>query len=96
MSIDKAIILAAGMGKRISKTPETQNTPKPLLPIHESGLTFIDWHLRALTAAGAKEAAEANPAAHLVEIPDAGHMVFWDNPPAALPLLRTALADLLG
>lgn len=53
--IDKAIILAAGMGKRISKTPETQNTPKPLLPIHESGLTFIDWHLRALHAAGAKE-----------------------------------------
>jgi choline kinase len=53
--IDKAIILAAGMGKRISKTPETANTPKPLLPIHESGLTFVDWHLRALTAAGAKE-----------------------------------------
>ena len=49
-----------------------------------------------VTAAGAKEAAEANPAAHLVEIPDAGHMVFWDSPPAALSLLRTALADLLG
>lgn len=53
--IDKAIILAAGMGKRISKTPETAHTPKPLLPIHESGLTFVDWHLRSLKAAGAKE-----------------------------------------
>ncbi|SDG53319.1 alpha/beta fold hydrolase [Pseudonocardia oroxyli] len=48
-----------------------------------------------VTAAGAKEAAEANPAAALVEIPDAGHMVFWDTPEAALDLLRKALVPLL-
>jgi N-formylmaleamate deformylase len=48
-----------------------------------------------VTADGAEEAAKANPAASLVAIPDAGHMVFWDNPAAALQLLRTALHDLL-
>jgi choline kinase len=53
--IDKAIILAAGMGKRISKAPEAVNTPKPLLPLDGSGLTFLDWHLRALAAHGARE-----------------------------------------
>ena len=54
-TIDKAIILAAGMGKRISKAPEARATPKPLLPLDASGLTFIDWHLRALAAHGARE-----------------------------------------
>lgn len=52
--IDKAIILAAGMGKRIAG--EGSGIPKPLLPIDASGtLTFVDWHLRSLKAAGAKE-----------------------------------------
>ncbi|GAB3975479.1 alpha/beta hydrolase [Actinoallomurus acanthiterrae] len=45
-----------------------------------------------VTRAGAAEAARANPAARLVEIPDAGHMVFWDNPGAALAALREALS----
>jgi choline kinase len=53
--VDKAIILAAGMGKRISSAPAAANTPKPLLPLDDSGLTFLDWHLRALAAHGAKE-----------------------------------------
>jgi choline kinase len=53
--IDKAIILAAGMGRRISKAPAAAHTPKPLLPLDTSGLTFLDWHLRALAAHGAKE-----------------------------------------
>lgn len=53
--IDKAIILAAGMGKRISAAPASASTPKPLLPLDETGLTFLDWHLRALGAAGARE-----------------------------------------
>jgi N-formylmaleamate deformylase len=48
-----------------------------------------------VTADGAEEAAKANPAAELVQIPDAGHMVFWDNPEAALHLLREALRPLL-
>jgi choline kinase len=54
--IDKAIILAAGMGKRIANGPSLANTPKPLLPLDETHkLTFLDWHLRALSAHGAKE-----------------------------------------
>jgi choline kinase len=54
--IDKAIILAAGMGKRLATSPALAQTPKPLLPLDETGsLTFLDWHLRSLHAAGAKE-----------------------------------------
>jgi len=52
--IDKAIILAAGMGKRIAGVPDAP--PKPLLPLDDSGkLTFVDWHLRSLAAHGARE-----------------------------------------
>ncbi|MFC5952602.1 alpha/beta fold hydrolase [Pseudonocardia lutea] len=47
-----------------------------------------------VTAEGAKEAGAVNPAASLVEIPDAGHMVFWDNPTESLRLLREALHPL--
>lgn len=49
-----------------------------------------------VTAEGAAEAARALPGARLTEIPDAGHMVFWDNPDTALALLREALRGLLG
>jgi N-formylmaleamate deformylase len=48
-----------------------------------------------VTADGAAEAARANPAAELVEVPDAGHMVFWDNPDAALRATREALTAIL-
>ncbi|MGY6652305.1 isochorismatase family protein [Amycolatopsis sp. TRM77291] len=48
-----------------------------------------------VTAAGAAEAAERNPSAELVEIPGAGHMIFWDEPEAALGALRDALRKLL-
>ncbi|MFI7121254.1 isochorismatase family protein [Amycolatopsis sp. NPDC049868] len=48
-----------------------------------------------VTAAGAAEAAERNPAAEFVEIPDAGHMIFWDEPEAALAALREALRKLV-
>lgn len=53
--IDKAIILAAGMGRRIAGAGA--GIPKPLLPLAEGrdDLTFLDWHLRALHAHGAKE-----------------------------------------
>lgn len=56
-TIDKAIILAAGMGKRIAGAAGTgAQIPKPLLPLDDSGrLTFLDWHLRALAAHGARE-----------------------------------------
>jgi N-formylmaleamate deformylase len=46
-----------------------------------------------VTAAGAAEAAAGNPAARLVEVPGAGHMVFWDEPEVALRLLREILGD---
>ncbi|WP_405754608.1 alpha/beta hydrolase [Streptomyces sp. NBC_01411] len=45
-----------------------------------------------VTAEGAAEAASSLPAARLIRVPDAGHMVFWDNPDTSLTLLRDALA----
>ncbi len=52
--IDKAVILAAGLGNRISKVGET---PKPFLPLDgNGGDTFVDWHLDRLAAAGVREA----------------------------------------
>ncbi len=55
--IDKAVILAAGLGNRISAV--AKDTPKPLLPLsgeHGSSPTFLDWHFRALELAGCREA----------------------------------------
>ncbi len=51
----KAVILAAGAGSRLG--PLGAATPKPLLPIdgRDPGCTFLDWHLRALAAAGVGE-----------------------------------------
>ncbi|MFD9029676.1 alpha/beta fold hydrolase [Streptomyces sp. NPDC059567] len=49
-----------------------------------------------VTAAGAEEAARANPSAALHGIPGAGHMIFWDTPTAALATLRTALGAVLA
>jgi len=53
--IDKAVILAAGLGNRISAV--SKDTPKPLLSLDgkPGGPCFLDWHLRCLAAAGAKE-----------------------------------------
>ena len=45
-----------------------------------------------VTAAGAAEAAERNPAALMVRVPAAGHMIPWDN----LDGFRTAVAELLS
>lgn len=55
--IDKAVILAAGLGNRISAV--AKDIPKPLLPLSGepgSSPTFLDWHFRALEKAGCKEA----------------------------------------
>ncbi len=54
--IDKAVILAAGLGNRISGL--ARDVPKPLLPL--SGVpgtkpTFLDWHVRALEERGVRE-----------------------------------------
>jgi choline kinase len=52
--IDKAVILAAGLGNRIAAA--FKDTPKPLLPMDGPGgsTTFLDWHLRALARAGCR------------------------------------------
>lgn len=47
----KAMILAAGKGERMR--PLTLHTPKPLVPI--AGVPLIEYHLRALAAAGFTE-----------------------------------------
>ncbi len=49
--IRKALILAAGKGKRM--WPLTENTPKPLLPI--AGKSIIENQINELTKAGVKE-----------------------------------------
>lgn len=49
-----------------------------------------------VTAAGVEEATTKHPQARLTGIPDAGHMVFWDNPDAALDALREALSAMLS
>ncbi|WP_314176634.1 alpha/beta fold hydrolase [Streptomyces winkii] len=49
-----------------------------------------------VTPAGAEEATRAHPRALLTAIPGAGHMVFWDNPEAALDALREALRGMLA
>lgn len=46
-----AIILAAGRGERMR--PLSDTCPKPLLPV--GGRPMIEWHLRALAAAGVRE-----------------------------------------
>ncbi|TCK26147.1 alpha/beta fold hydrolase [Pseudonocardia endophytica] len=48
-----------------------------------------------VTADGAAEVAGRNPRADVVAVPDAGHMVFWDNPAVAMALLRDALEPLV-
>jgi N-formylmaleamate deformylase len=45
-----------------------------------------------VTAEGAREAAEANPAATLHEVPGAGHMVPWDELDAFMAIVRPLLA----
>lgn len=48
-----------------------------------------------VTEDAAREAEQRNPSAALVEVPGAGHMLFWDKPQPALEVLRTAIASYL-
>jgi N-formylmaleamate deformylase len=61
--------------------------PAPTVLLHGADSPVV-------TAAGVAEARAANAGATFVEIPDAGHMVFWDNPATALTLVRQALTTL--
>jgi N-formylmaleamate deformylase len=45
-----------------------------------------------VTAEGAREAAQANPAATILEVPGAGHMVPWDELDAFMAIVRPVLA----
>jgi len=47
----KAIVLAAGRGKRMR--PLSDTCPKPLLEVH--GKRLIEWHLEALASAGVRD-----------------------------------------
>jgi choline kinase len=55
IKIDKAVVLAAGLGNRISAV--AKDTPKPLLPLDgkPGGPTFLDWHVEQLSAVGVRE-----------------------------------------
>ncbi|MGY1823325.1 alpha/beta fold hydrolase [Geodermatophilus sp. SYSU D00079] len=64
------------------------HVPAPTVLVHGGDSPVV-------TAAGAAEAARTNPAAELVEVPGAGHMVFWDTPGPALEATRRALAGML-
>jgi N-formylmaleamate deformylase len=48
-----------------------------------------------VTADGLARARSANPAARYIGVPDAGHMVFWDQPGAGATVLERALVDVL-
>jgi N-formylmaleamate deformylase len=62
--------------------------PAPTVLIHGSDSPVV-------TAEGAAEAARANPAATVVAVEGAGHMVFWDEPAAGHAAARTALLEVL-
>lgn len=64
------------------------SVPAPTVLVHGGDSPVV-------TAAGAQEAAEANPAASVVEVPGTGHMVFWDDTDAALAATRDALRPML-
>lgn len=65
------------------------HVPAPAVLVHGADSPVV-------TAEGAAEAASTNPGATLMKIPDAGHMVFWDNPVASVAAVRNALVELLG
>jgi N-formylmaleamate deformylase len=64
------------------------SVPAPTVLVHGTASPVV-------TTEGAAEAAARNPTARLVAVEGAGHMVFWDEPAAALAQVRDVLAGLL-
>ncbi|MYW96189.1 alpha/beta hydrolase [Amycolatopsis rubida] len=64
------------------------SVPVPTVLIHGADSPMV-------TRAGAAEARAANRAARLVEVPAAGHMVFWDAPDAGVSAVREVLAEMV-
>jgi N-formylmaleamate deformylase len=88
-SCDEAAIVATHEGFETEDFFDTWPTvPAPTTLLYGADSPVV-------TADGAEEAAKTNPAAALEAIPDAGHMVFWDNPGAALRLLRESLQTVI-
>ena len=52
-TLDRAVILAAGRGSRI--TAAAPGVPKPWLPLAPAGPTFLGWHVACLQALGVGE-----------------------------------------
>ncbi|QJY45338.1 alpha/beta fold hydrolase [Pseudonocardia broussonetiae] len=61
--------------------------PAPTVLVHGGASPVV-------TADGAREAAATHPGAAVVEVPGTGHMVFWDDPDAAVTAVRSALAGM--
>lgn len=66
--------------------------------LKEPGVLMYGGQSPVVTADGLAELIRTNPEMKAVEVPDAGHMIFWDQPQESLTLLRhlvqhTILAD---
>ncbi|WP_255375681.1 alpha/beta fold hydrolase [Saccharomonospora sp. CUA-673] len=63
---------------------------------HVSGPTTLVYggESPVVTADGAAEARRAHPSAAVVEVPAAGHMVFWDRPVESVSVLRECLLSI--
>ncbi|MQA16938.1 MAG: alpha/beta fold hydrolase [Pseudonocardiaceae bacterium] len=88
-SCDAAAIEATHRGFETEDFFTAWPSVAPTVLIHGSDSPVV-------TAEGAAEAAARNRAARLIEVPGSGHMVFWDQPAAALTALRTVLGELNG
>lgn len=65
------------------------SVPAPTVLLHGEDSPVV-------TPLGVQEATAAHPQARVTGIPDAGHMVFWDNPEPAVGALRGALRAVLA
>lgn len=74
---------------------ETEDFFDSWADIHSSPILVYGGDSNVFTSANAKEALDLQPDAVLVEIADAGHMLFWDQPERSLESLRELLRPLV-